>query len=148
MKTRVLCVAALLACAAGCGDGLNRGGELSGKVLLGDKPIGGGRVEIFSADDRHSGSCEVRPDGGYTLKEPPLGKCKLVVTTSHLKGIPLPPRNDKGKVSGSSGGMMFPEDVGLVYVPIPERYERREQTDLSVIVARGKQPHDVVLSAK
>ena len=44
--------------------------------------------------------------------------------------------------------MVTPEDVGLVYTAIPERYEQRDKTDLRVTVTRGTQEHDIKLSAK
>jgi hypothetical protein len=40
------------------------------------------------------------------------------------------------------------EDVGLVYTPIPSRYENSDSTDLRLTVERGKQSHDVKFSAK
>jgi len=135
----------------GCGasDGLNRGGELSGKVLLDGKPVGGGRVEIFSDDGKNSVSCAIRPDGTYTLAGPPLGPCKVTVKTSQLKGMPPVPRgNNRHAPQGASAGMIYPEDVGLVYTPIPAKYEDLSTTNLTVKVERGKQEHDLTLSAK
>jgi hypothetical protein len=152
MMRRTILAAGLALAAAlcgGCSDGLNRGGKLSGKVYLGDAPLGGGRVEIFSENGKHSVSCQIRPDGGYVLSEPPLGKCMITVTTRHLEGMKPPARGGKGKANqGSSPGMVLPDDVGLVYAPIPERYEQREKTDLTVTVKRGDQDHDIRLSPK
>ncbi|OWK36748.1 hypothetical protein [Fimbriiglobus ruber] len=133
-------------------DGLNRGGELTGMIALDDKPIGGGRVEIYSADGVNAVGCDVRPDGGYTLKEPPLGDCKLVVKTSILKGMPPPPKTPAGPKppakENSSAGMVVPKDVGLVFVPIPAKYEELATTDLKVTVKSGKQTHDIKLASK
>ncbi len=142
----------LLLALAGCGsaDGLNRGGDLSGQVTLDGKALGGGRVEIFSEDGKNSVACQIRPDGSYTLNEPPLGPCKITVKTSYLKGMPTAAPGGKGGkgVAGSSAGMIFPKDVGLVYTPIPPKYEDPARTDLAVTVEPGKQKHDIALTRK
>ena len=139
----------LLLCGCGPSDGLNRGGDLSGTVTLDGKPLGGGRVELFSANGKNSVSCQLRPDGTYTVSEPPLGRCKVVVQTSHLKGMPPAPKGPKGRIrEGASAGMMYPDDLGLVYTPIPANYEDLATTDLTVTVRRGKQTQDITLTAK
>lgn len=132
---------------AGCNtntDGLNHGGELSGMVTLGDKPLGGGRVEVSSDDGKNSVFAEIRPDGSYTVVDPPLGDCKVVVLTSYLKGMKPPGQAGAGGAEGSRG-MTLPKDVGLVYTAIPPKYESRQDSGLTVNVKRGKQPHDIKL---
>jgi hypothetical protein len=135
---------------AGCGssDGINRGGELSGVVRIDGRPLGGGRVEVFSGDGKHSVGCEIRPDGSYTVNEPPLGPCKITVKTSYLQGMPAVPKGGKGGPQGSSPGIILPKDVGLVYTPIPAKYEELSTTDLTVTVEPGKQSHDIDLARK
>lgn len=144
-----LFLAGLLMIGCGGADGLNRGGELTGKVTIDDKPLLGGRVEITSEDGKNAVSAQLRPDGTYTLKEPPLGSCKITVTTSYLKGMVPPPRAGKtGNKEGASGGMVYPDDVGFTYVPIPAKYESASTTDLQVTVAKGNQSHDIKLTSK
>ncbi len=156
MRYRVLASCILLACVlAGCTqpDGLNRGGSLSGKVMLGDQPLGGGRVELFSADGQNSVSCQIGPEGQYKLSEPPLGECKVVVTTSFMKGL-TPPQNHperperKGQPAAASAGMVQQADVGYRYTPIPAKYESPTTTDLTVTVTRGQQTQDLVLAPR
>ena len=132
----------------GCGDadGLNRGGSLSGKVLIDGKPLGGGRVELFSEDGRNAVSCQIGPDGEYKVAEPPLGTCAVVVTTSHLKGMTPPPRAKKDQKVIGSGGMVYQADVGYVYTPIPTKYESRSGTDLKVMVEKGNHIQDLTLT--
>lgn len=135
---------AVLGCGGNYNDGLNRGGELSGTAYLDDKPLGGGRVECFSADGRYSVAANIDPRGRYTLKEPPLGPCKLVVKTSHLKDSASAGKGGKGNPGGSAG-MVIPDDVGLKYTPIPAKYEELNSTDLAVTVEKGDQSHDIRL---
>jgi hypothetical protein len=136
---------------AGCSppDGLNRGGDLSGAVTIDGIPVGGGRVEIFSADEKNSVGCQIRPDGTYTLSEPPLGECKIVVKTSQLKGMPAVVKTKEGFAGkDSSAGMIYPKDVGLVYTPIPDKYEDLATTDVKHVVPKGKSTFDIQLVSK
>jgi hypothetical protein len=143
-------VSALLLFLSGCGssDGLNRGGDLSGKVTIDGQLLGGGRVDIYSEDGKNCVSCQIRPDGSYTLAEPPPGPCKLTVVTSHLKDMPPVPKGPRRSGQGASAGMMLPEDVGLVYTPVPTKYEDLATTDLTVTVQKGKQTFDITLTGK
>jgi hypothetical protein len=136
---------------SGCGgnynDGLNLGGTLSGAVTINGTPLHGGRIECFSENGKYSVATELDPAGKYTLKEPPLGPCKLVVKTSHLKDHPVATVGKGGKANpGGSAGMMLPENVGFGYTPIPEKYESLATTDLTVTVERGNQTHDIKLT--
>jgi hypothetical protein len=146
---RLLAVSlALAVCGCGSAGGLNRGGSLSGIVTLDGKPLGGGRIEIFSEDGKNAVSCQIRPDGSYTLEEPPLGPCKLTVKTSHLKSMPPVSGVRRGSGEGASRGIILPQDVGLVYTPIPQKYEDLATTDLTVTVEKGKQTHNITLTTK
>ena len=140
-----LAVFLLAGCAAD--DGLNHGGELSGRVVLDGKPLGGGRVEVYSQDGRNTVACQIRPDGAYTVSEPPLGPCKIVVKTSQLRGS-APAKGEKGGTAAGVGsrGMTLPQDVGLVFTPIPAKYEELTTTDLAVTVEKGQQAHEIKLT--
>lgn len=134
----------------GCGnynDGLNQGGILSGTVAIDGKPLLGGRVECYSDDGKYSVMADIDAMGKYTLKEPPLGPCKLVVKTSHLKDHPAAPRTkgDKGNPGGSAG-MVLPLDVGFGYTAIPDKYESLATTDQTVTVERGNHIWDINLT--
>jgi hypothetical protein len=139
----------LFSCGCGSSDGLNRGSDLSGRVTLDGKPLGGGRVELWSLDGLNSVSCQLRNDGTYTVAEPPLGPCKVVVMTSHLKGVPAAPRrlNERAGQPGSAG-MTSPDGLGLAYTPIPRRYEDLATTDLTLTVERGNHTQDITLTAR
>ena len=105
------------------------------------------RVEVYSQDGRNSVASQIRPDGGYTVSEPPIGPCKVVVKTSQLKGMAVP-KGEKGGNAAPAGsrGMTIHPDVGLAYTPIPSKYEEIGTTDLTVTVEKGKQTHDIKLT--
>ncbi|HEX4612446.1 MAG TPA: hypothetical protein VH092_29905, partial [Urbifossiella sp.] len=87
-------------------------------------------------------------DGEYRVSEPPLGTCKVVVVTSHLRGMTPPPRAAKGQKVTGSGGMVYQAEVGYAYTSILSKYEKLSTTDLGVIVQKGDQTQNLMLSAK
>lgn len=148
---RIPALLGLLAALAGCGgqNKINRGGEVSGKVTINSKPVTAGRVLLVSADGIHSASGALRGDGTYTVKEPPLGECKVAVETAQFRGAPRPVAPKAGKSrENSSPGMVLPDssEVGLAYVPIPGRYEKTDTSGLSYVVPRGNSTHDISLT--
>lgn len=134
----------------GCGsDGLNRGGQLTGRVTLAGKALQGGNVIVVSEDGKYSVQGFINGQGVYTVPEPPLGKVKLAVQTSHLKGSVLPKAGPVGGKDGpGSAGMVLPDpkDIGLGYTPIPARYEKPETSGLTAEVRPGNQTHDIELT--
>jgi hypothetical protein len=136
---------AALALAAGCakGDGVNRGGKLTGTITIDGKPVGGGEVIILSADGKHSMSGRIRNSGAYEILEPPLGPCKLAVITSPLKEVP-PPSKKKGPVDFTDPKT----GEWPIYVAVPEKYEKPDTSGLVVEVKGGDQSHDIPLTAK
>jgi len=130
--------------AAGCGgDGVNRGGKLTGKVTIDGKPVSAGEVIIEGADRKHSMSGKIRNDGSYTIIDPPLGSCKLAVVTSTFKDVP-PPTAKKGPIDYTDPKT----GEWPIYVPTPARYEKTETSGLTVDVKAGEQTHDIPLTAK
>jgi hypothetical protein len=151
-KSIALCAALLLAL-AGCGGGggLNTGGALTGKVTIDGKPIKGGNVLVVSEDGTRSASGFVNGEGTYTVPEPPLGKVKVSLQTSHLRGSFAPKSGEKagGKGEGSRGMVMpDPKDIGLEFTAIPDKYEKPETSGLGTEVKGGTETYDLTLSAK
>jgi hypothetical protein len=148
---RIPALLGLLAVLAGCGgqNKINRGGEVNGKVTINNKPVTAGRVLLVSADGIHSASGALRGDGTYTVKEPPMGECKIAVETAQFKGAPRPttPRGGKAR-QNSSPGMVLPDssEVGLAYVAIPAKYEKVDTSGLSYTVPKGNSSHDLPLT--
>lgn len=135
-------------CAENYNEGLNLGGTMSGTVTIDGTPLLGGRVECYADNGKYSVMADLDKTGKYTLKEPPLGPCKLVVKTSHLKDHPAarPKTGDKGGNPGGSAGIMLPDDVGFGFTPIPERYENLATTDQTVTIEKGNKTHDIKLA--
>ncbi|MCE9560926.1 MAG: hypothetical protein K8U57_02620 [Planctomycetes bacterium] len=143
-------VVLLCGCSSGnYNDGLNMGGTLSGTVTLDGTPLRGGRVECYADNGKYSVMADLDKAGKFTLKEPPLGACKLVVKTSHLKNHPAamsPNTKDSKGNPGGSAGMVIPTDIGFGYTQIPEKYENLATTDQTVTVERGDTTHDIKLT--
>ena len=139
--------------ALGCGgDEFNRGGSVSGKVLLDGNPIPGGALTLETLSNKHNCSCELTPEGTYRINEPPLGECLFSVRTSHLKGAVTKPtliktkENPNGMVG--SAGMMMPKGVGLIYKKIPLLYESPKTSGLKIVISQGNQQFDIDLKSE
>ena len=139
---------ALAVCAAGCSrdDGLNHGGEVSGRVSIDGKPVTAGVVELVSLDGMNGVTTNLRPDGTYTAKEPPVGRVKVAVRTKQFKTMPRqrPNPSGGGNLPGSPG-MSIPADLGVAYVATPERYENVDTSGLTADLKPGKIVHDIDL---
>jgi hypothetical protein len=142
---RLVFVSVLL---AGCSrpDPLNRGATVSGKVTLDGVPLAGGVVVFESADGAYNPQSVIRLDGTYVVQEPPLGACRIVVRTSHLKSF-APPLALRGKVTQKQYPGFVEEEVGY-YTAIPARYESAASSGLALEVVRGDMTHDLKLSTK
>ncbi len=139
----------LLVC-LGCGqDEFNRGGSISGKVMLDGVLLPGGTITLETLTNKHNASCEITPEGTYKIKEPPLGECLLSVRTSQLKGAVSNPIVTKTKENPNglvgSAGMMMPKGVGLVYKKIPAKYETPQTSGLKVVITPGNLEFDITL---
>jgi hypothetical protein len=137
-------VAALLL--AGCGDPLNRGGDVHGRVTIDGEPVTAGNVLMVSEDGKWTGIGPINASGDYVVKEPPLGKVKIAVQTEMYRDAPPPP-----KPGGKDGSPMVPPDPsvrGTVYKAIPRKYEQIDSAELSCTVVQGQQPFDLKLTWK
>ncbi len=105
--------------------------NLGGKVILGDTAVAEGVVTLHGPDGQTAAS-SIRPDGAYSIDDPPLGMCQITV-----QGAP-------GIVS--SGGEVHGENPEIRVRPsrIPKKYERLDN-GLQVQVRGGRQTHDIVL---
>jgi hypothetical protein len=110
----------------GCGSGSSSTGvTVSGKVLLGDKPVEAGLV-TFVTDDGRSSSAQLGPGGQFTMTNAPTGKVYVGVNTQMLRGQQqLHLQQSKGK------------EV-LSYVEVPPRYADPKSSGLTEVVEAGK----------
>jgi hypothetical protein len=71
-------VAVFLLVLAGCADAARPRNSVSGRVLLGDRPFTDGIVTLVGPDGREA-TCSILSDGTYSIDDPPLGLCQVVV---------------------------------------------------------------------
>jgi hypothetical protein len=137
-----------LALFIGCSkpDPLNRGSTVGGKVTLDGVPLAGGVVVFESADGAFNPQSVIRLDGTYVIQEPPLGPCRVLVKTSHLKSF-APPLSLRGKVPKQQYPGFVEEEVGY-YSAIPAKYENPQASPLKVDVTAGNMLHDIELVGK
>lgn len=134
-----LCLVVLTGC--GSADGINHGGALTGRVTYKGQPVSSAEILLYGEDGKNSVAGKSRLDGTYTVGEPPLGKCKVVVRTSQNKAIP-PASKARGPVNFTDPATgEWPK-----YVPIPSKYEDPASTTLSVEVRKGNQTEDLELT--
>lgn len=140
--SRALAVGVLLAaCGCGGGDGINHGGELTGKVTIDGTPVSAGEIQFHGGDGKHSVSGKLRNDGSYTVHEPPLGPCKIAIITSTFKDIP-----PKSKAKGPVDFTDHATGEWPIYAATPKAYEDKDTSGLTVDVKSGKQEHAIELT--
>ena len=142
--------AALLALVAPLGSGGCGGpGAVSGKVSYNGTPLRGGQVTFISAEGGHTVSSSIKQDGSYALPRVPPGKVKICVDTESLNpagkmkfpnyrpppGVDGPKRRDPDESA----------DPAKLYVRIPPKYSKPEESPLSYEVTSGAQTHDIKL---
>ncbi len=138
---------------AGCSEPITRGETLSGRVTIDGKPVTAGNVLLVSENGQLTASAPLRGDGTYVVKEPPLGQVKIAVETLLYRDRAAPEygseKTGKPGLVGSAG-MVLPDPMvrGLVYQPIPEKYESVETSGLTLVIERKVQEFDIVLTEK
>ncbi len=87
---RALVVATIaIGAMAGCSNNTSPRDDravVSGRVLLGDRPLLGGIVTFTSASDAgNRASCAIKKDGTYYVEDAPLGEVRVSVDTASIK---------------------------------------------------------------
>ena len=103
-----------------------RGGTVVGKVTFKGQPVPSGKVLMMSEDGVVCTGA-IRPDGRYTVYRVPPGPVRIAVAT-----YPPPP----------PGPVPVPTSK---YVPIPPRYRDFDKSNLTHVVTRGGQRHNLEL---
>ena len=117
---------ALAIAVAGCGSGSSSAGvTVTGKVLLGDKPVEAGLV-TFVTDDGRSASAQLGPGGEFTMTNAPIGKVYIGVNTQMLRG------QQQLHLQQSKGKEVFQ------FVEVPPRYADPKSSGLTDVVEAGK----------
>jgi len=126
----VLALASLV-WAAGCGGSKGKN-EVTGKVTLDGQPVVGNVV--FVGSDGKEVMALIRPDGTYTIPEPPMGEVKIKVIG--LVGLAPP---GQGSAAAPAAG------AGASGVAPPEKYASADN-GLTFNVTGGKQTKDLPLT--
>jgi hypothetical protein len=127
-------------CLAGCKK--NKGGEVSGTLTYGGKPVNGATLKFHPADGS-SFPVAVGQDGKFHAKGVPIGELK--VTVHGNKGNP----GIKGKKDASTMKDNIPKDVNMEEIPptipFPEKYSNIKTTELKCTVTGKPQTEEFVL---
>lgn len=132
---------------SGCGNPDNSFGELSGTATIDGQPITAGVVTLVSPDGTQMSTGYLTGKGTFLVKAPPVGKMKVYIDTSSFESLKIDP-NQKRPVDQPGMSYPDPDQMGMVYKPIPEKYKKAETTDYFIEVKPGKMKHDITLSSK
>jgi len=128
---------------SGCGGGGKRtgGGVVEGKVTYKGQPVPSGTVRFFSLGaDSDATSVPIGADGTYHASGVPLGKVSITVETPPPG--PTAEQAEKNPFMKRKGFHGSTEKT----VTIPGKYGRSATSGLSLTVAEGQQPFDIVLN--
>jgi hypothetical protein len=157
---RLLCVASVTSLMLVLGCGGVKTTKVHGKVVYNNKPVTGGKLTFYLADDTkvNPASGFINEDGTFSIDKVPVGKVKVAVDNRGLKdgggGRAMPPggpnkesqmmppggitegmkkKMEENKVSPGGQAMKL---VGT-YVSIPEKYTDPEKSGLSYDIKSG-----------
>jgi hypothetical protein len=139
----------------GCGG--TKTAKVHGKVVYSGKPVTGGQIAFFSADDTKINPSRgvINEDGTFTVEKVPVGRVKVSVDTRGLKegGRGVPGMPDQGKQMMPPGGIsdemkqkmegagksISPGTVKIsgTYVAIPAKFTDPEKSGLSFDINSG-----------
>jgi len=140
----------ILACGLGCSQSGNphTPAHLSGKVTYKAKAVTGGTLRF---DTKGAGvySATIKADGTYSAADLPTGELLVTIETESLN-----PDSKKVKYGEGEGGDKFKESpipkgregTAGVYVKIPAKYSKKDQSGLTAILTTGKQVIDFNLT--
>jgi hypothetical protein len=122
---------------AGCAGG-RRTGSVEGNITYESKPIPKGTIRFSYAveggtKDMYNEKAGVIKDGRYRIEDVPEGPSTIMVQTNDFPDIWLP-KDAKGNPVPSPD-----------YMPIPGKYQAKDQSGLSYTVKAGPQTHDIDL---
>jgi hypothetical protein len=150
-----LVLSVILLISFGCGKPT---GDISGKVTYQGKPVSGGSIIFFDAENLQVGSGALGLDGEYSVFKVPAGPMKIAVSAPTA----LPRRRQKDSRSSSlatekapeganpkapkwNGGGAAPGARSRVDVVIPAKYTRPDQSGVTYTVQPGQQEHNIDL---
>lgn len=118
----------LMACFAGCETSTGKV-TAEGTVSYNNQPLTGGRLVLYNAKNEQVGGANINPDGTFIATDLPREDLKVtVITTGNSvmdKMQSAPPTSTVIETPGSGG------------VPVPEKYQKPETTDLTLNPTSG-----------
>ncbi|HEY7426348.1 MAG TPA: carboxypeptidase-like regulatory domain-containing protein [Gemmataceae bacterium] len=149
-RCRIGLVVPVILLSLGCGGGPK--GDISGKVTYLGKPLPGGAVTFFGAENRVVGSSAISPEGNYSIAKVPAGPVKITVT---VVDVPAQLSKDKSNFSGKAppppegadpnAPKWKPQQHSPNPVGIPAKYKMPDQSGLTYTVQPGPQEHPIDL---
>jgi hypothetical protein len=149
-RRRIWLVGPVILLSLGCGGGPK--GDVSGKVTYLGKPLPGGAVTFFGAENRVVGSSSVSAEGDYSMVKVPAGPVKITVT---VMDVPVQFSKDKGNIAGKVPSppeganpelpKWKPQQRSPNPVSIPAKYKMPDQSGLTYTVQPGKQEYSIDL---
>jgi hypothetical protein len=140
-------VALPLACVAGCGDSV---GTVSGRVTYQSKPVPGGLITFRPTEPgRNPASARLDEQGRFEVTVP-AGDVVVTVDNQELKetakGLSIAPppgaKIPQGEKKESAPSPSAAERPPGRYMPIPDKYNRSDTSDLKMTVKSGSQTKD------
>ncbi len=131
---------------AGCGAS-NGVTPVRGTVTYNNKPVTAGTIQFISVDGHREACGSLLGDGSFKIPDVPLGTVKVVIKTEPFKNLKGPTKPDPRlapRDAPYSGGAPV-DGPGMVYVPIPAKYEKLDTTDLHYEIDRSTDRIDIVL---
>jgi len=148
-RRRTWFILPVLLLSLGCGGPK---GDISGKVIYLGKPLPGGTITFFSAENQMVGSSSINAEGDYSMAKVPAGPVKITVTAPFSIRNPAAPPPTKGGNKKTERGKMRPdlkevkeEKRALIRLNFPTKYSMPDQSDLTYTVQPGHQEYSLDL---
>jgi hypothetical protein len=140
-RSVAVCLALFLL--VGCG-GKNVKGVLSGKITYKGAPVNSATLELFPAAGGEPLPIPVDKEGNFKAKDVPAGEYKVVVMGSAGTQGPNTQGMTKEQLEKAKGSLdAMKQDPTIAF---PDKYKKKESTDLKVTVGSGETNQDFPLA--
>lgn len=141
MNQRLRIGVLLLPFLVGCGSGST--GTVSGKVFCADRPLSTGTVTFYP--EKGGGfMAGIGSDGSYEAVDVPVGSARIAVQLPAR--LTLRKRSEKNAAKQTAGYEKEIQEHSTTL--IPAEYMDPGKSGLVLVVERGRQKHDILISSK
>ncbi len=138
----LLFLALIVAVASGCGGrSSSRSVKFYGKVTYKGAPVTGANMVAYAGEVGNP--IAVAADGSFNASQLPAGDFVVTVENEFLNP-------DKPDYAGKKGmGSPMPAGKGApagVYIKLPEKYKKKETSDLKITLVNGNNEKEIVLT--